>query len=45
MGNVVLMKPASSAVYSGYWLMKLFEAAGFPDGVINFVPGSGQTSW
>lgn len=42
MGNVVLMKPASSAVYSGYWLMKLFEAAGFPDGVINFVPGSGR---
>ena len=42
MGNVVLMKPASSAVYSGYWLMKLFEAAGFPAGVINFVPGSGR---
>lgn len=42
MGNVVLMKPASSAVYSGYWLMKLFEAAGFPPGVINFVPGSGR---
>ncbi len=42
MGNVVLMKPASSAVYSGYWLMKLFEAAGFPPGVINFVPGSGS---
>ncbi len=41
MGNVVLMKPASSAVYSGYWLMKLFKAAGVPDGVINFVPGSG----
>jgi 1-pyrroline-5-carboxylate dehydrogenase len=41
MGNVVLMKPASSAVYSGYWLMKLFEAAGLPPGVINFVPGSG----
>ncbi len=42
MGNVVLMKPASSAVYTGYWLMKLFEAAGFPPGVINFVPGSGS---
>ena len=42
MGNVVLMKPASSAVYTGYWLMKLFEAAGFPSGVINFVPGSGS---
>ncbi len=41
MGNVVIMKPASSAVYSGYWLMKLFIEAGVPDGVINFVPGSG----
>ncbi len=42
MGNVVIMKPASSAVYSGYWLMKLFIEAGVPDGVINFVPGSGS---
>ncbi len=41
MGNVALWKPASSSVYSGYWLMKLFEAAGMPAGVINFVPGSG----
>lgn len=41
MGNVALLKPASSAVYSGYWIMKLLEAAGMPPGVINFVPGSG----
>ena len=40
-GNVSLWKPASSAVYSAYWLMKLFEEAGMPKGVINFVPGSG----
>ncbi|WP_337866375.1 L-glutamate gamma-semialdehyde dehydrogenase [Ignavibacterium sp.] len=40
-GNVGLWKPASSAVYSAYWLMKLFEEAGMPKGVINFVPGSG----
>jgi 1-pyrroline-5-carboxylate dehydrogenase len=40
-GNVGLWKPASSAVYSAYWLMKLFEEAGLPKGVINFVPGSG----
>jgi 1-pyrroline-5-carboxylate dehydrogenase len=39
MGNVVLWKPASTAVYSGYWLMKLLQAAGMPDGVINFLPG------
>ncbi len=42
MGNVALMKPASSAVYSGYWIMKLLQAAGLPDGVINFIPGTGS---
>ncbi|MBS3742051.1 MAG: L-glutamate gamma-semialdehyde dehydrogenase [Candidatus Cloacimonetes bacterium] len=41
MGNVAVWKPASSAVYSAYYLMKLFKEAGLPDGVINFVPGSG----
>jgi len=40
-GNVSLWKPASSSVYSGYFLMQLFKEAGLPDGVINFVPGSG----
>jgi len=42
MGNVSLLKPASSSVYSAYWIMKLLEAAGLPPGVINFVPGSGS---
>ncbi len=42
MGNVVLWKPASSAVYSAYFLTKLFKEAGLPDGVINFVPGPGR---
>jgi 1-pyrroline-5-carboxylate dehydrogenase len=42
MGNVALLKPASSSVYSAYWIMKLLEAAGLPSGVINFVPGSGS---
>jgi 1-pyrroline-5-carboxylate dehydrogenase len=41
MGNTVLWKPASTAVYSGYYLMQLFREAGVPDGVINFLPGSG----
>jgi 1-pyrroline-5-carboxylate dehydrogenase len=40
-GNVALWKPASSAVYSAYFLMKLLIEAGLPDGVINFIPGSG----
>jgi 1-pyrroline-5-carboxylate dehydrogenase len=41
MGNVSLWKPASSAVYSAYFLMKMLMEAGVPPGVINFVPGSG----
>lgn len=39
MGNTVVWKPASSAMFSAYYLMKLLEAAGLPPGVINFVPG------
>lgn len=42
MGNVVLWKPASSAVYSAYFFMKILEEAGLPAGVINFIPGSGS---
>ena len=40
MGNTVIWKPASSTVYSNYFLARLFEAAGLPPGVINFVPGN-----
>jgi len=39
MGNTVVWKPASSAMYSAYQLMKLYEAAGMPPGVINFIAG------
>ena len=42
MGNTVLWKPASTAAYSAHFLMKLFEAAGLPPGVINLVYGSGS---
>ncbi|MEE2858463.1 MAG: L-glutamate gamma-semialdehyde dehydrogenase [Candidatus Neomarinimicrobiota bacterium] len=42
MGNVALWKPASTSVYSSYFIMKLLEEAGLPDGVINFIPGSGR---
>ena len=43
MGDVVLWKPASTAAYSSYWTLKLFEEAGLPPGVVNFIPGSGAT--
>src|SRR6266498_2089605 len=41
MGNTVVWKPASTAAYSAHFLMKLFEAAGLPPGVINLIYGSG----
>ena len=41
MGNTVIWKPASTAVLSAWRLMELLQEAGLPDGVINFVPGSG----
>ena len=41
MGCTVVWKPASSAMLSGYYIMRLLEAAGLPPGVINFVPGDG----
>jgi 1-pyrroline-5-carboxylate dehydrogenase len=43
MGNVTVWKPASTAVLSNYYLMKIFKEAGLPDGVINFLPGQGST--
>jgi 1-pyrroline-5-carboxylate dehydrogenase len=42
MGNTVLWKPASSAVYSAYFIALLLKEAGVPDGVINFIPGPGR---
>src|SRR5438094_6114209 len=42
MGNTVVWKPASTAAYSAYFLMRLYEEAGLPPGVINLVYGSGR---
>lgn len=41
MGNTVIWKPASTSLYSAYFIYKLLEEAGLPPGVINMVPGSG----
>jgi 1-pyrroline-5-carboxylate dehydrogenase len=43
MGNTVLWKPASTAAFSAYYVMRLLQEAGLPDGVINLVYGSGAT--
>jgi 1-pyrroline-5-carboxylate dehydrogenase len=40
-GNTVVLKPASTTPLIGAGFMDLVEEAGFPPGVINFVPGSG----
>ncbi len=42
MGNVTLWKPATTAILSNYYLMKIYEEAGLPAGVINFIPGAGS---
>jgi 1-pyrroline-5-carboxylate dehydrogenase len=42
MGNTVVWKPASTAAVSAYYVMRLLQAAGLPDGVINLVYGSGS---
>src|SRR5436309_4599941 len=39
LGNTVVWKPASSAMFAAHYLMKLYEAAGMPPGVINMVAG------
>ncbi|MFO0571016.1 MAG: L-glutamate gamma-semialdehyde dehydrogenase [Polyangiaceae bacterium] len=42
LGNTVLWKPASTAVYSAQFIMELLLEAGLPPGVINLVYGSGS---
>lgn len=41
MGNTTVWKPATTSLLSNYYFMKIMKEAGLPDGVINFVPGSG----
>src|SRR5205807_3989356 len=41
-GNTVVMKPAEQSSCLGLRLMELFEEAGLPAGVLNFLPGRGE---
>lgn len=43
MGNTTIWKPATTALLSNYYLMKIYMEAGVPAGVINFLPGKGST--
>lgn len=38
MGNTVIWKPSPNAILSSFHMYKIFEEAGLPAGVINFVP-------
>lgn len=40
MGNTVVWKPARTSLLSNYYMAKLFEEAGVPGGVINFITGN-----
>lgn len=42
MGNTTVWKPATTSLLSSYYLMNILKEAGLPDGVINFIPGSGS---
>ncbi|QLH83645.1 aldehyde dehydrogenase family protein [Halosimplex pelagicum] len=41
-GNTIVLKPASAAPGPAASIVQALEDAGIPDGVINFVPGSGS---
>ncbi|GIN71482.1 aldehyde dehydrogenase [Bacillus sp. J14TS2] len=43
-GCTVVLKPAEQTPLSVLYVARLFKEAGFPDGVVNFVPGFGQTA-
>ncbi len=42
MGNTCIWKPSTTSLLSNYLLMKIYKEAGLPDGVVNFLPGSGS---
>jgi phenylacetaldehyde dehydrogenase len=43
-GNTVVLKPAEQTPLTALRLGELFQEAGFPDGVVNMVPGYGETA-
>lgn len=43
-GCTVVLKPAEQTPLSALYLAKLIEEAGFPKGVVNVVPGFGETA-
>src|SRR3989441_5089820 len=41
-GNTVIMKPSEQSIVCGVMLMQVFEEAGVPPGVLNFLSGHGS---
>jgi len=43
LGNVIILEPDEQAPLTAMYMAQLTKEAGFPDGVINVVPGYGKT--
>ncbi|QDQ41745.1 aldehyde dehydrogenase (acceptor) [Methylacidiphilum kamchatkense Kam1] len=43
-GCTIVLKPAEQTPLSALWLGELIQQAGFPDGVVNILPGYGETA-
>jgi len=43
-GNSIIFKPSEKTIYSSQLMIECFHEAGFPDGVINFINGTGHSS-
>ncbi|HXH30379.1 MAG TPA: aldehyde dehydrogenase family protein [Bacteriovoracaceae bacterium] len=43
-GNSIIFKPSEKTIYSAQLMIECFHAAGFPEGVINFINGTGPTA-
>lgn len=43
-GNSIIFKPSEKTIYSAQLMMECFHEAGFPEGVINFINGTGYTA-
>lgn len=43
-GNSIIFKPSEKTIYSAQLMIECFHEAGFPEGVINFINGTGHTA-
>jgi succinylglutamic semialdehyde dehydrogenase len=43
-GNSIIFKPSEKTIYSAQLMIECFHEAGFPEGVINFINGTGYTA-